>query len=87
MNKIYINKTYVLGLCPIGEPMNQDDNPKIYVLRLKEIIYSAILIVLAIILIIVMINIFTGKDKDKAASTVPSTTATSTSSIYSYTYN
>ena len=67
--------------------MNQDDNPKIYVLRLKEIIYTAILIVLAIILIIVMVNMFTGKDKSKATSSTPSSAEVTTSSIYSYTYN
>lgn len=87
-NKIYKQKTYVYGLCLVGESMNQDDNPKIYVMQLKEIIYTAILIVLAIILIIIMINTFAGKEKTTSTSSVPSSSTTATtSSIYSYTYN
>lgn len=65
--------------------MNQDDNPKIYVMQLKELIYTAVLIVLTIILIIVMINIFTSKEN--TATTSANILETQSSSIYSYTYN
>lgn len=67
--------------------MNQGDNPKIYVMQLKELIYTAILIVLTIILIIVMVNVFASKDDVTSASAQVSPSTTSNTSIYSYTYN
>lgn len=66
--------------------MNQDDNPKIYVMQLKELIYTALLIILTIALIIVLINVFATKDSSTTTSATLGTESTS-ESIYSYTYN
>lgn len=52
--------------------MNQDYNPKIYVMQLKELIYTAIFVVLTIILIIVMISMF-APDDDNDASEINAT--------------
>ena len=60
--------------------MSQDYNPKIYVMQLREISYTAIFIVLTIILIMVMISMFAPKnDADETA-------ATPSSSAYVYDY-
>ena len=49
--------------------MNQDYNPKIYVMQLKELIYTAIFVVLTIILIIVMVSMFApDSEKDSEAT-------------------
>lgn len=59
--------------------MNQDDNPKIYVMQLKELIYTAIFIILTIILIIIMVSMFAPDDNDASESNA-------TPSYYSYEY-
>lgn len=67
--------------------MNQDDNPKIYVMQLKELIYTAILIILTIILIIVMVNVFASKKDTAATSANANLPPNDNTSYYSYTYN
>ena len=62
--------------------MNQDYNPKIYVMQLKEIIYTAIFIVLTIILIMVMISMFAPKNDAAESSAIPS----ASTYAYEYTY-
>ena len=47
--------------------MNQDYNPKIYVMQLKELIYTAVFIILTIILIMVMISMFAPDNGNEAA--------------------
>lgn len=62
--------------------MNQDYNPKIYVMQLKEIIYTAIFIVLTIILIMVMVSMFAPDNDAVESSATPQTTT----SAYQYYY-
>lgn len=45
-----------------------ESNPKIIVLQLKEIIYTAIFIILGILLLVLLIYMFLPKNKDKASS-------------------
>lgn len=54
--------------------MSQDYNPKIYVMQLRELIYTAIFIVLTIILIIVMISMFAPDNEATESSATPETT-------------
>lgn len=61
--------------------MNQDSNPKIYVMQLKELIYTAIFVILTIILIIVMVSMFAPKNDENDASQ-----SNATPSVYTYEY-
>lgn len=61
--------------------MNQDSNPKIYVMQLKELIYTAVFIILAIVLIIVMVSMF-APDNEKNDATMSNATVP----VYSYEY-
>ena len=63
--------------------MSQDYNPKIYVMQLRELICTAIFIVLTIILIIVMISMFAPDNEATESSATPETTV----STYIYGYN
>ncbi len=61
--------------------MSQDYNPKIYVMNLREIIYTILFIILTIVLIITMISMFApDDDATESAATVEPTT-------YIYEYN
>ena len=65
-----------------------NSNPKIYVMQLKELIYTTIFIILTIILIIILVSMFAPSDDalESSATAQPSTSANSTST-YTYYYN
>ena len=60
--------------------MSQDYNPKIYVMQLREVIYTAIFIILTIILIIVMVSMFAPDENEASESS-----ATPSAYVYDYT--
>ena len=55
--------------------MSQDYNPKIYVMQLREIIYTAIFVILTIVLIMVMISMFSPKNESSETAATPSSAA------------
>lgn len=61
--------------------MSQDYNPKIYVMHLREIVYTILFVILTIVLIIAMISMFTsGGDASESSANIEPTT-------YIYDYN
>ena len=61
---------------------NNNPNPKIYVMQLQELIYTAIFVILTIILIIVLVSMFSPND-DAVESSAAAKLSTS---AYEYHY-
>ena len=65
-----------------------NSNPKIYVMQLKELIYTTIFIILTIILIIVLVSMFAPSDDALESSATPqANTSVTPASTYGYYYN